>query len=154
MLDPILDPPNSNLNLPRLTLCTKDSIKESGDSGIRPFIQSRGYIVSGISSFKLSKLNNIAVVSLSVSNASKSWPLLCPLMMKGPFPSIHSQVKFEFFGGAQAQGGFVENVFVAICPDSWLTISGLVGIEFVEAKEFTGVEGTALFFKFKRLIDA
>nr|POE60196.1 hypothetical protein CFP56_25396 [Quercus suber] len=90
----------------------------------------------------LSKLNNITVVSLFVSDASKSWPLLCPLVMKGPFPSIHAQVKFEFFGGAQ--GGLVENVFVAICLDSWFTVFGLVGIEFDEAKEFASVGGKGM----------
>lgn len=149
-LGPVLDPPNSNLNLPLLTLCTKDSIKESRDSGMKPFIQGRGCIVSCISSFKLSKLNNTAVVSLSVSDASKSWCRLCPLVMKGSFPSIHAQVKFEFFSGAQ--GGLVENLFVAICSVSWSIVSGLVGIELVEASEFAGVGGTAIFFKFNRLI--
>ena len=109
----MLDPPNSNLNLPQLTLCTKDSIKESGDSGMKPFIQGRGHTVSGISSFRLSKLNSTVVVSLFVSDASKYWCQLCPLVMNGPFPSIHAHVKFEFSSGAQ--GGLVENLFVATC---------------------------------------
>lgn len=106
----MLDPPNSNLNLPQLTLCTKDSIKESG---MKSFIQGRGCTVSGISSFRLSKLNNTVVISLFVSDASKYWCRLCPLVMNGPFPSIHAHVKFEFSSGAQ--GGLVENLFVATC---------------------------------------
>lgn len=112
----MLDPPNSNLNLPRLTLYTKYSIKESGDFGMKPFIQGQGCTVSGLSSFRLSKLNNIVVISLSVSDASKSWCRLCSLVMNGPFPSIHAQVKFEFSSGAQ--GGLVENLFIATYPIS------------------------------------
>ena len=72
--------------------------------------------------------------------------------MNGPFPSIHAQVKFEFSSGAQ--GGLVENLFIATYPISWSTVFKLVGIELVKASEFLGVGGTALLFMFKRLIAA
>ena len=36
-LGPLLKSPNSNLNLPLFTLCTNDSMNESGDLGMQPF---------------------------------------------------------------------------------------------------------------------
>ena len=70
-LGPSLGPPDSNLNLPRSTLWTRDSIKESGDSRMQPFLHGPFCATSGRSSFKLSRLNIMVVASLPVSESSK-----------------------------------------------------------------------------------
>lgn len=71
-LGPLLESPSSNLNLLRSTICSRDSINESGDSGIHPFIQAWFCIISSLFSFRLSRLNITAIVSLLVPKSEAS----------------------------------------------------------------------------------
>lgn len=97
-LGPLLESPNSNPNLPLLAHWTSNSIKDSGDFGIQPLAQLWPCMVFCLSSFKLSRLNMIAVVSLFDSESSNWGCWLCPFVIKGPLPSIQVYLTLDSVG--------------------------------------------------------
>ena len=150
-MGPLLESPNSNLNLPLFTLCTNDFMNVSGDSGMQPLSHPLHYMASGMLSFKLPRLNIIVVMSLLESNSSKCGQVLWPLVIKGPLPSI--QVHWRFDSCGDWHGGLVEKEVLWLplpngfcCAGKRLACKmlvfpfGLVLVSF-ESDEYAGVGG-------------
>ena len=80
----------------------KPSTIESGDSGICPIFQIEAGRTSGLSLFRLSRLNRMVVLdSLSVSETKCWWSCRKPVVIKGPSSPIHDHLRVEELVGNQ-----------------------------------------------------
>lgn len=119
---------------------------------MHPFFQPWFCMVSGLVSFKLSKLNIIVVISLLVSESTNWGWELCPFVIKGPLSSIQVHWRLEFGGGYHF--GLSRNVVVLLPKTELLSVSisfcaswetslvvGILGSISLETSELTSVWG-------------